>query len=141
MRINNINDLPEHLRKQIEQQIGPIKKKSKYNNEKTLVGGELVDSGREAVRYGELKLLQQADEITALQSQVWFLIEPANNKNRAVYYIADFVYFDYRLKQWVVEDVKGKKTSDYILKKKAMYNRYGIEISEVKGRLSLNVVL
>lgn len=131
MRINNINDLPEHLRKQIEQQIGPIKKKSKYNNEKTLVGGELVDSGREAVRYGELKLLQQADEITALQSQVWFLIEPKNDKNRASYYIADFVYFDYRLKQWVVEDVKGKKTSDYILKKKAMYNRYGIEIREV----------
>jgi len=131
MRINNINDLPEHLRKQIEQQIGPIKKRSKYNNEKTLVGDELVDSGREAIRYGELKLLQQADEITALQRQVWFLLEPKNDKNRASYYIADFVYFDYRLKEWVVEDAKGKRTADYIIKKKAMYNLYGIDIKEV----------
>jgi hypothetical protein len=131
MRISNINDLPEHLRKQIEQQIGPIKKKSKYNNEKTLVGNELVDSGREAIRYGELKLLQQTDEITALKSQVWFLIEPKNEKNNATYYIADFVYFDYRLKEWVVEDTKGKRTADYIIKKKAMYNMYGIDIKEV----------
>ena len=45
MRINNINDLPEHLRKQVEAQIGPVKKKSKYGNKKTLVGNELVDSG------------------------------------------------------------------------------------------------
>jgi hypothetical protein len=131
MRINNVNDLPEHMRKQVEAQIGPVKKKSKFNNVKTLVGNELVDSGREAIRYGELKLLQQADEITALQSQVWFLIEPKNDKNRASYYIADFVYFDYRLKQWAVEDVKGKRTADYILKKKVMYNRYGIDIKEV----------
>ncbi|HUV85179.1 MAG TPA: DUF1064 domain-containing protein [Methanosarcinales archaeon] len=131
MRINNLNDLPEHLRKQVEKQIGPIKKPSKHNNVKTLVGDELLDSGREAVRYGELLILQQVDEITALQRQVCFLLEPKNSKNRASYYIADFVYFDYKLKQMVVEDAKGQKLAPYILKKKAMYNKYGIDIKEV----------
>ncbi|HUV85001.1 MAG TPA: DUF1064 domain-containing protein [Methanosarcinales archaeon] len=131
MRINNLNDLPEHLRKQVEKQIGPVKKKSKHNNVKTLVGDELLDSGREAVRYGELLLLQQVDEITALQRQVWFLLEPKNSKNNALYYIADFVYFDCRLKEWVVEDSKGFRTDTYKIKKKLMYNKYGIDIKEV----------
>ncbi|MDF2889766.1 MAG: hypothetical protein K0R80_133 [Clostridia bacterium] len=131
MRINNISELPEHLRKQVEQQIGPVKKKSKHNNVKTLVGDELLDSGREAVRYGELLLLHQVDEITALQRQVWFLLEPKSDKNNATYYIADFVYFDCRLKEWIVEDAKGYRDQVYINKKKAMYNKYGIDIKEV----------
>jgi hypothetical protein len=106
-------------------------KKAKYNNKKTIVDGMEFDSTHEAVRYGELKLLQKADEITALQTQVWFLLEPKNDKNRAEYYIADFVYFDYRLKDWVVEDAKGVRTQAYINKKKSMYNKYGIDIKEV----------
>jgi hypothetical protein len=106
-------------------------KKAKYNNKKTIVDGMEFDSTHEAVRYGELKLLQKADEITALQTQVWFLLEPKNDKNRAEYYIADFVYFDYSLKDWVVEDAKGVRTQVYINKKKSMYNKYGIDIKEV----------
>jgi hypothetical protein len=106
-------------------------KKPKYNNKKTIADDMEFDSTHEAVRYGELKLLQKADEITALQTQVWFLLEPKNDKNRAEYYIADFVYFDYRLKDWVVEDAKGQRTQVYINKKKSMYNKYGIDIREV----------
>jgi hypothetical protein len=106
-------------------------KKSKYNNKKTIADGMEFDSTHEAVRYGELKLLQKADEITALNTQVWFLLEPKSDKNRAEYYIADFVYFDYRLKDWVVEDAKGQRTQVYINKKKSMYNKYGIDIKEV----------
>jgi hypothetical protein len=131
MRINNLNGLPENIRKQIEQQIGPVKKKPKHNNVQTLVGDELLDSGREATRYGELLLLQKADEITALQRQVWFLLEPGNDKNRAEYYIADFVYFDCSLKEWVVEDAKGYRERVYVNKKKSMYNKYGIDVKEV----------
>jgi hypothetical protein len=59
------------------------------------------------------------------------LLEPANDKNRAEYYIADFVYFDCRLKEWIVEDTKGQRTQIYINKKKSMYNKYGIDIREV----------
>lgn len=107
------------------------KKKPKYNNKKTIVDEQEFDSQHEAERYGELKLLQQADEITALQCQVSFLLEPKNEKNQAEYYIADFVYFDCRLKEWVVEDAKGVRTQVYINKKKSMYNKYGIDIREV----------
>lgn len=131
MRINNISDLPESMRKQVESQIGKVKKASKFGNVKTMVDNQEFDSGKEAVRYGELKLLQQIDEITALQTQVWFLLEKKNSKNQASHYIADFIYYDYRLKEFVVEDAKGFKTAEYILKKKAMYNKYGIDIKEV----------
>jgi hypothetical protein len=131
MRFNNIADLPPNLQKQVESQIGKVKKPSKYNNTKTIADNQVFDSQHEAVRYGELKLLQQADEITALQTQVWFLLEPKNSKNNASYYIADFVYYDYKLKEMIVEDAKGFKTAEYRLKKKAMYNKYGIDIKEV----------
>ena len=131
MRINNLDELPEHLRKQVEAQIGPVKKRNKYNSTKTLVGDEIVDSGREAVRYGELILLQQADEITALQTQVWFMLTPKKGKSRASYYIADFIYFDCRECEWVVEDAKGVRTDTYKLKKKLMFDKYNIEIQEV----------
>jgi hypothetical protein len=106
-------------------------KKSKYNNKKTIVDEQKFDSQHEAARYGELKLLQQADEITALQTQVRFLLEPKSDKNRASYYIADFTYYDLKHKEFVVEDAKGVRTAEYILKKKGMYNKYGIDIREV----------
>jgi hypothetical protein len=106
-------------------------KKAKYNNKKTIVDEQKFDSQHEAERYGELKLLQQADEITALQTQVWFLLEPKSDKNRASYYIADFTYYDLKHKEFVVEDAKGVRTAEYILKKKSMYNKYGIDIREV----------
>lgn len=131
MRINNLYELPEHLRKQVEKQIGPMKKNNKHNNIKTMVDNQVFHSGREAIRYGELKLLEQVDEITALKTQVWFLLDQKNSKNRASYYIADFTYYDYKLKEWIVEDSKGHRTAEYILKKKALYNKYGIDIKEV----------
>ena len=106
-------------------------KKPKYNNKKTIADDMEFDSQHEAIRYGELKLLQKADEITALQTQVWFLLEPKNDKKQASYYIADFTYYDLKRKEFVVEDAKGVKTAAYILKKKAMYNKYGIDVKEV----------
>jgi hypothetical protein len=106
-------------------------KKPKYNNKKTIADGQEFDSQHEAIRYGELKLLQQADEITALDTQVLFLLEPKSDKNQASYYIADFTYYDLKHKEFVVEDAKGVRTAEYILKKKSMYNKYGIDVREV----------
>ena len=107
-------------------------KKAKYNNKKTIVDDMEFDSTHEAIRYGELKLLQKADEITALNTQVWFLLEPKSDKNRAEYYIADFTYYDLKNKEFVVEDAKGQRTQVFINKKKSMYNKYGIDIREVQ---------
>jgi len=106
-------------------------KPSKYNNKKTIVDGQEFDSQRESIRHGELRLLQHADEITALNTQVWFLLEPKNDKNRASYYVADFTYYDLKRKEFVVEDAKGVRTQLFVNKKKAMYNKYGIDVREV----------
>ena len=133
----------EKILKRHDKQLGKIDKlvtdsrikektnKSKFGNVLTSYNGKTFDSKREAERYQELKLLERAGEITALMTQVPFLIEPANRKNRAVKYRADFVYLDCRTNKWVVEDAKGFKTSVYKIKKKSMFNRYGIEIQEV----------
>lgn len=127
----NIEDFPPEIQKQIREQLGETeKKKSKYKNQITRIDGKTFDSKHEAERYQELTMLEKAGEITALQHHVKFKIEDANEKNREAYYEADFVYFDYR-RGWIVEDAKGFRTKDYKLKKKAMYNRYGIDIQEV----------
>ena len=46
-------------------------------------------------------------------------------------YIADFVYMDKVLDTGVVEDTKGFRTKDYIIKRKLMLHNYGVRISEV----------
>ena len=45
-------------------------------------------------------------------------------------YIADFTYTD-RKRGFVVEDVKGKRTDVYKMKKKLMKDIYDISITEV----------
>ena len=45
-------------------------------------------------------------------------------------YMADFVYVD-KNGQKVIEDTKGVRTKDYIIKRKLMLFRYGIKIKEV----------
>lgn len=49
---------------------------------------------------------------------------------RSAEYVADFVYFDEQ-GQLVVEDAKGVRTKDYILKRKLMLWVYGIRVKEV----------
>jgi len=101
----------------------PSKKKSKYNNVKVDFNGIKFDSKREQERYCDLKMMENAKEITAFQHQVPFTLEGST-------YIADFVYFDYQTKTFIVEDTKGFRTQVYKMKKKAMFERYGIKIKE-----------
>lgn len=49
---------------------------------------------------------------------------------RRAEYVADFVYFDEQ-GQLVVEDAKGMRTREYILKRKLMLWVYGIRVKEV----------
>ena len=104
---------------------------SKYGNIHTYCDGMWFDSRKEADRWIQLKLLAKAGEIEDLHRQVRFELVPKNDKYRAVAYVADFVYVDCRTGDTVVEDVKGVRTEVYKLKKKLMYDRYGIEIREV----------
>lgn len=46
-------------------------------------------------------------------------------------YVADFVYTDRATGQTVVEDTKGVRTKEYIIKRKLMLHVHGIRIKEV----------
>lgn len=123
-------------------------KKSKYHSKKIEVNGIVYDSKKEYRRHVELSLLEKAGTITDLQRQVKFVLIPAQHETFERYgkkgqrlkdgsrclekecaYIADFVYQENGKK--VVEDTKGFKTKDYIIKRKLMLWVHGIKIKEV----------
>lgn len=106
----------------------------KYGNKKVVRDGIEFDSIKECQRYCELKLMQRAGLISDLQTQVSFELIPAQRIDgkvveRAVNYIADFVY--QQDGQKVVEDTKGFRTKDYVLKRKLMLWVHNILIREV----------
>lgn len=107
---------------------------NKYGNKKTYVDGIKFDSRKESQRWMELKMLEKAGKIHGLMRQVKYELIPAHRKTdgkleRAACYYADFQYEkDGNL---IVEDAKGLRTKEYILKRKLMLDRYGIEIREV----------
>lgn len=124
--------------------------KSKYGSRKVSIDGITFDSKKEAARYQELKLLERAGKITALQRQVKYVLIPTQRKfTNEIYkkgahqghfkpgkvlekecsYIADFAYIQDGA--YVVEDTKGVRTEAYKIKRKLMLERYGIQIREV----------
>lgn len=107
---------------------------TKYGNRKITINGITFDSMKEYRRHCELTLLQRAGEITDLRRQVSFELIPTQKidgkvAERAANYIADFVYKEKGV--MVVEDTKGFRTKDYILKRKLMLWVHGIRIREV----------
>jgi len=118
--------------------------KSKYRNKKT---GK-YDSKKESERAGQLKLMEQQGLISNLKEQVPFMLIPAQYEEimvqlktkvkpkkvcveKSCSYYADFTYNDNENnKELVVEDTKGVKTEAYRIKKKLMYQVYGIKIKE-----------
>ena len=109
---------------------------SKYKAKKTIVDGIRFDSQKEANRYLELKLLEKQGLIKYIDRQTRFELQPSYKKNgktiRAIYYIADFVYFDKAKKKMIIEDTKGFRTEVYKLKKKIFEYKYpDLEIKEV----------
>lgn len=104
-------------------------KKNKYGNTKVEVDGITFDSKKEAARYGELKLLEKAGVIEDLKLQVPFELIPSSPDEKAVKYIADFVYIEDG--RTVVEDTKGFKTKDYIIKRKLMKWLHPVVFREV----------
>ena len=97
-------------------------RRNKYNAKKTRVDGILFDSKKEAARYSELKLLEEAGLIENLALQVNFELVPKTETERALNYRADFTYTEEGLE--IVEDVKGKKTDLYIAKRKMFKYKY-----------------
>ena len=118
---------------------------TKYNNQKVTVDGEVFDSKKEARRYGELLLLEKAGVISNLKRQVKFVLIPAQREvdivgprggikkgkllEKECAYLADFVYWENG--RMIVEDTKGFRTADYIIKRKLMLHVHGIKIKEI----------
>ena len=108
---------------------------SKYHSRKVTLDGMTFDSVKEAKRYRDLSLLQRAGEISDLRTQAKYTLIPSQKKpsggtERPVTYTADFVYKDKDGKE-VVEDAKGMRTQQYIIRRKLMLWRLGIEVKEV----------
>jgi hypothetical protein len=107
---------------------------AKYRNKKTTIDGITFDSKAESRRWLELKLLEKAGVITKLERQVKYVLIPSQKREdgtteRECYYKADFDYWQDG--KHVVEDVKGVKTAEYIVKRKLMLDRHLITIKEV----------
>lgn len=120
---------------------------NKYGNRKVEADGIIFDSVKEKRRWDELKLAEAAGAIGDLQRQVRFELIPAQREpdtrgpkggvikgrliERKVEYVADFVYIDLQTGEKVVEDTKGMRTPDYILKRKMMLYFHGIKVREI----------
>lgn len=125
---------------------------SKYNSRKVRCScGQIHDSRKEARRCQELRFLQMAHEISELEVQKKYILIPAQREpSSEVYkrgpkkgqpkdgkiieqecsYYADFDYIE-KDGTHVVEDVKGMKTKEYIIKRKLMLYIHGIRIREI----------
>lgn len=116
---------------------------NKYRSKKITKDGETFDSLKEYRRFCELCLLERAGKVTDLQRQVKFELLPSQRIDgkvveRACTYVADFVYFEPIYfgdvvigSKKIVEDTKGFKTKDYIIKRKLMLWVHGIKIKEI----------
>lgn len=122
-----------------------MRRGSKYHARKT----NGFDSAKEANRAAELKLMERAGIIQNLKFQVKFVLsEPKREASTEVYkrgknkgkqkpgrvieqgctYTADFTY--YQDGRFIVEDCKGFRTKEYIVKRKWMLEKYGVRIYE-----------
>ena len=111
------------------------RKPGKYRNVKTVVDGITFDSKAEAKRYGELRLRQAAGDIAGLTLQPRF--ELRVNGLKICTYVADFLYYEVspsgKVIDPTIEDVKGMRTREYVIKRKLMKAVHGIDVVEVAG--------
>lgn len=122
---------------------------SKYHSKKITRDGITFDSVKEYRRWYELVLLEKAGQISDLKRQVKFVLIPTQKETYTRHsektgkrltdgvrtlehecsYIADFVYKVND--KTIVEDTKGFRTADYIIKRKLMLYIHHICIKEV----------
>lgn len=120
---------------------GKKPKESKYHakpTDRVLPDGTVIkfDSKKEAAYYDQLLVHQTLGIVKDIRLQVQFLLKPAytdgttGERFRAINYLADFTFYRLEDGEWKyhIVDVKGRKTSEYALKKKIMADKgYYIE--------------
>lgn len=109
------------------------KVKSKYGSKRLSVNDVKYDSQNEYFRHIELLLLQKYGEISNLRFHdkidVVYIC-----RNPDIRYIPDFTYND-KSGNFIIEDVKGIQTPDFIIKKKIMISK--IRNGELNAQLIL----
>ena len=124
-----------------------FRNKPKYKNRKVNIDGVQFDSMKEYWRFAELKKMQAEGKIIDLQRQVKYILLPAQREpdtigkrggvkkgkllEREVAYYADFVYRLADTGTLIVEDTKGMRTTEYIIKRKMMLYFHKIRIKEL----------
>lgn len=116
-----------------------MRKRSKYRNKKVKIQGITFDSIAEGMRFLELQGMQARGQISGLTLQVPFpvflvpgsCVEVPKGAKRICKYYADFVYT--RDGERVIEDVKGRATETYRLKKKLVQVGHNVTITEIKN--------
>lgn len=112
----------------------PAAKRSKYGNVKTAVGERTFDSKAEASRYIDLMSMQRLGAISGLECQVSFELAGGvvilGKKIRSLRYVADFTYE--KDGERVIEDVKGKATREYKIKRHLMKFLLGLDVHEFR---------
>lgn len=100
-------------------------RKSKYSAKRT----NGYASKKEANVASHLLAAERGGAIKDLKEQVRFELLPADGRERAIVYVADFTYFD-KAGKYAVVDVKGFRTPVYKLKKRMMWHLRGVRITE-----------
>lgn len=119
---------------------------NKYRAKSVQTKDGTFDSRKEYKRWCELNLLLRAGEISDLRRQVRYNLIPAQREpdvigvrggrrpgkllESGVDYIADFVY-NAKSGETVVEDAKGVRTKEYVIKRKLMLWVHGVRVREV----------
>jgi len=101
----------------------------KYGNKPTEVDGIKFQSIGEAKRWGELKWLREAGEVSDIETHPKFVLinEQIQNgeKYKKIHWEADFKYYYYPDDVWIVEDVKGCETARFKVIKTLFVYIYG----------------
>jgi len=114
--------------------------RNKYGAKRTQVDGIWFDSKKESARYQELKLMQMAGQIEALELHPKFDLHVMELWHSGPIRIqtvgtfsADFRYTDLKSGEIVVEDVKSEftKNTAYKLRKRLAETIHGIHVREL----------
>lgn len=104
---------------------------AKYRNVPTEADGHRFASKKEATDYTALKLLEQAGQITGLRLQPEFVLQDAQPGQRAIKYVADFMWVDRLTGRTHVKDSKGFRTKEFRIKEKLFKAKYPQYVYEV----------
>lgn len=103
------------------------RRRNKYGNIPTIIDGIRFASKKEAARWPVLQAMQAKGEILNLRRQVSHTLRV--NGELICRYVSDYEY-DLPDGTHIVEDVKGRLTDVYKLKRKLMKALFGIVIKE-----------